>query len=91
MPTANGGHQSEWTTISNQYYTFAAVVAVYNHTEPVRSGLLSDAINLLIKKIMCIGQGLREFHEYRLCLLPCGIIWQTRANTTTRPIAHLAA
>jgi hypothetical protein len=56
MPTASGGHQSEWSTISNQCYTFAAVVAVYNHTEPGRSGLLSEAIDLLIRKIMCIGQ-----------------------------------
>jgi hypothetical protein len=91
MPTASGGHQSEWTTISNQCYTFAAVVAVYNRTEPGRSGMLSEAINLLIKKIICIGQRLREFHEYRLRLLRCGTTWQSRANTTTRPTTHSAA
>jgi hypothetical protein len=86
MPTASGGHQSEWTTISNQCYAFAAVVAVYNHAEPGRSGLLSESINVLVKEIMCTGKGLREFHEYRLRLLRCGITWQSRANTTTRPI-----
>jgi hypothetical protein len=76
MPTASCGRQSEWTTISNQCYTFAAVVAVYNHTKPGRSGrLLSEAINLLIKKIMCIGQGLREFQEYRLRLLSRRTAW----------------
>jgi hypothetical protein len=91
MPTASGGHQSEWTTISNQCYTFAAVVAVYNHSEPGRSVLLSEAINVLVKEIMCIGKGLREFHEYRLRLLRCGITWQSLAHTTRRPITHLAA
>ena len=68
MPTASRGHQSEWTTISNQWYTFAADFAIYNRTKSGRSGLLGEAINLLIKKIMCIGQGLREFHQYRLRL-----------------------
>jgi hypothetical protein len=60
----------------------------YTTTEPGRSGLLSEAINLLIQKIMCIGQGLREFYDYRLRLLHCGITWQSRPKGAARTERH---
>lgn len=47
----------------------------------------TEAVNLLIKKILRVGHGFRNFHNYRLrLLLHCGITGATsRTDTTTRP------
>ena len=53
-----------------------------------RTGLsngLTEAINLLIKKIKRVGHGFRTFENYRLrLLLHCGVKWQTRPVAAIR-------
>jgi transposase len=40
----------------------------------------TEAVNLLIKKILRVGHGFRNFRNYRLrLLLHCGITWQLPA------------
>jgi hypothetical protein len=49
------------------------------------SNRLTDAMNLLIKKIKRVGHGLRSFENYRLrLLLPCGVEWRH-----TRPVVAI--
>ena len=43
------------------------------------------AVNLLIKKILRVGHGLRNFHNYRLRpLLHCGVTWQNHTPISLR-------
>jgi transposase len=45
----------------------------------------TEAVNLLIKKILRIGHGFRNFRNYRLrLLLHCGITWQNHTPTPLR-------
>ena len=45
----------------------------------------TEAVNLLIKKILRVGHGFRNFHNYRLrLLLHCGITWQHHTPTPLR-------
>ena len=45
----------------------------------------TEAINLLIKKILRVGHGFRNFQNYRLrLLLHCGITWQNHTPTPLR-------
>jgi transposase len=45
----------------------------------------TEAVNLLIKKILRVGHGFRNFHNYRLrLLLHCGIKWQHHTPTPLR-------
>jgi hypothetical protein len=45
----------------------------------------TEAINLLIKKVKRVGQGFRNFANYRLrLLLHCGITWQTHRTARLR-------
>jgi transposase len=45
----------------------------------------TEAVNLLIKKILRVAHGFRNFHNYRLrLLLHCGITWQHHTPTPLR-------
>jgi transposase len=45
----------------------------------------TEAVNLLIKKILRIGHGFRNFRNYRLrLLLHCGITWQNHTGRLPR-------
>jgi transposase len=45
----------------------------------------TEAVNLLIKKILRIGHGFRNFRNYRLrLLLHCGVTWQHHSPTPLR-------
>jgi len=45
----------------------------------------TEAVNLLIKKILRVGHGFRNFRNYRLrLLLHCGITWQHHTPTPLR-------
>jgi transposase len=45
----------------------------------------TEAVNLLIKKVLRIGHGFRNFRNYRLrLLLHCGITWQNHTPTPLR-------
>ena len=53
----------------------------------------TEAVNLLIKKILRVGHGFRNFDNYRLrLLLHCGITWQHQSPTPLRSrLPRLAA
>jgi transposase len=44
----------------------------------------TEAVNLLIKKVKRVGHGFRNFANYRLRLLHCGITWQTHQTARLR-------
>jgi len=45
----------------------------------------TEAVNLLIKKVLRVAHGFRNFHNYRLrLLLHCGVKWQTPAAARIR-------
>jgi transposase len=53
----------------------------------------TEALNLLVKKVKCIGHGFRNFANYRLgLLLYCGVRWQTHRTARLRgPLPRLLA
>ena len=45
----------------------------------------TEAVNLLIKKVKCVGHGFRNVANYRLqLLLHCGVAWQTHRTARLR-------
>jgi transposase len=49
------------------------------------SNCLTEAMNLLIKKVKRVGHGFRSFTNYRLrLLLHCGVAWQTHRTARLR-------
>jgi transposase len=55
------------------------------HTTNGCSNGLTEAINLLIKKVKRVGHGFRNFTNYRLrLLLHCGVTWQTHQAARLR-------
>ncbi len=45
----------------------------------------TEAVNLLIKKVLRVAHGFRNFDNYRLrLLLHCGVKWQTRPAASMR-------
>jgi transposase len=44
----------------------------------------TEAVNLLIKKVKRVGHGFRNFANYRLRLLHCGVTWQTHQTARLR-------
>ena|SRR6516165_6168304 len=56
--------------------TWRAEFLAYFTTGRISNGP-TEAVNLLIKKILRVAHGFRNFHNYRLrLLLHCGITWQ---------------
>ena len=61
--------------------TWRAEFLTYFSTGRISNGP-TEAVNLLIKKILRVGHGFRNFHNYRLrLLLHCGITWQHHTPT----------
>jgi transposase len=55
------------------------------HTADGCSNGLTEAVNLLIKKVKRVGHGFRNFGNYRLrLLLHCGVRWQTHRTASLR-------
>ena len=64
--------------------TWRAEFLAYFSTGRISNGP-TEAVNLLIKKILRVGHGFRNFHNYRLrLLLHCGITWQHHTPTPLR-------
>jgi hypothetical protein len=56
----------------------------YFDTDGISNGP-TEAINLLIEKIKCVGHGFRNFDNYRLrLLLHCDVEWDTHRATPIR-------
>jgi len=59
-------------------------ILAWHQTAGCSNGL-TEAINLLIKKVKRVGHGFRNFANYRLrLLLHCGITWQTHRTARLR-------
>jgi transposase len=55
------------------------------HTTNGCSNGLTEAVNLLVKKVKRVGHGFRNFANYRLrLLLHCGVRWQTHRTARLR-------
>jgi transposase len=55
------------------------------HTTNGCSNGLTEAVNLLVKKVKRVGHGFRNFANYRLrLLLHCGVRWQTHQTARLR-------
>jgi len=64
--------------------TWRAEFLAYFSTGRISNGP-TEAVNLLIKKILRVAHGFRNFHNYRLrLLLHCGITWQHHTPTPLR-------
>jgi len=59
-------------------------ILAFHATSGCSNGL-TEAVNLLIKKVKRVGHGFRNFGNYRLrLLLHCGVIWQTHRTARLR-------
>jgi hypothetical protein len=59
-------------------------VLAFHSTMGCSNGL-TEAVNLLIKKVKRVGHGFRNFANYRLrLLLHCGVRWQTHRTARLR-------
>ena len=76
-----GPHPRRWRDELLAYFTTGGV-----------SNGLTEAINLLIKRIKRVGFGFRNFDNYRLrLLLHCGVRWNTPITTPIRGRAPRSA
>jgi transposase len=83
--TCTGSHVPELRRLARTLTTWRAEFPAYFHTGRISNGP-TEAVNLLIKKILRVGHGFRNFHNYRLrLLLHCGITWQHHTPTPTPP------
>ena len=77
-------HVPELGRLARTIITWRDEFLAYFTTGRISNGP-TEAVNLLIKKILRVGHGFRNFHNYRLrLLLHCGITWQHHTPTPLR-------
>ena len=82
--TCIDSHVPELRRLARTLTTWRAEFLAYFSTGRISNGP-TEAVNLLIKKILRVAHGFRNFHNYRLrLLLHCGITWQHHTPTPLR-------
>ena len=82
--TCIDSHVPELRRLARTLTTWRAEFRAYFSTGRISNGP-TEAVNLLIKKILRVAHGFRNFHNYRLrLLLHCGITWQHHTPTPLR-------
>jgi transposase len=82
--TCIDSHVPELRRLARTLTMWRAEFLAYFSTGRISNGP-TEAVNLLIKKILRVGHGFRNFGNYRLrLLLHCGITWQHHTPTPLR-------
>jgi transposase len=81
---ADGVQVPELSRLARTVRAWEVEILAFHATSGCSNGL-TDAVNLLIKKVKRVGHGFRNFANYRLrLLLHCGVIWQTHRTARLR-------
>jgi transposase len=81
---AEGVQIPELSRLAGTVRAWEAEILAFHTTNGCSNGL-TEAINLLIKKVKRVGHGFRNFTNYRLrLLLHCGVRWQTHRTARLR-------
>jgi transposase len=88
----DGVQIAELSRLARTVRAWEAEILAFHTTNGCSNGL-TEAVNLLVKKVKRVGHGFRNFANYRLrLLLHCGVRWQTHQTARLRGHSpHLAA
>jgi transposase len=86
----DGVQVAELSRLARTVRAWEAEILAFHATNGCSNGL-TEAVNLLVKKVKRVGHGFRNFGNYRLrLLLHCGVRWQTHPDReTARPLPTL--
>jgi transposase len=80
----DGVQVPELSRLARTVRAWEVEILAFHATNGCSNGL-TEAVNLLIKKIKRVGHGFRNFANYRLrLLLHCGVTWQTHRTARLR-------
>jgi transposase len=85
---SDGVQVPELSRLARTVRAWEAEILAFHATGGCSNGL-TEAVNLLVKKVKRVGHGFRNFTNYRLrLLLHCGVGWQTHrtARLRARPL-----
>jgi transposase len=81
---ADGVGVPELSRLARTVRAWEGEILAWHVTDGCSNGL-TEAMNLLIKKVKRVGHGFRSFTNYRLrLLLHCGVAWQTHQTVRLR-------
>jgi transposase len=87
---ADGVGVTELSRLARTVRAWEAEILAFHATDGCSNGL-TEAINLLVKKVKRVGHGFRNFANYRLrLLLHCGVRWQTHRTARLRSRLHVS-
>jgi transposase len=80
----DGVQVPELSRLARTVRAWEVEILAFHATNGCSNGL-TEAVNLLIKKVKRVGHGFRNFANYRLrLLLHCGVTWQTHRTARLR-------
>jgi transposase len=80
----DGVQVAELSRLARTVRAWEVEILAFHATNGCSNGL-TEAVNLLIKKVKRVGHGFRNFANYRLrLLLHCGVTWQTHRTARLR-------
>jgi transposase len=80
----DGVQVAELSRLARTVRAWEAEILAFHATNGCSNGL-TEAVNLLVKKVKRVGHGFRNFGNYRLrLLLHCGVRWQTHRTARLR-------
>jgi transposase len=80
----DGVQVAELSRLARTVRAWEVEILAFHGTNGCSNGL-TEAVNLLIKKVKRVGHGFRNFANYRLrLLLHCGVTWQTHRTARLR-------
>jgi len=80
----DGVQVPELSRLARTVRAWEVEILAFHATNGCSNGL-TEAVNLLIKKVKRVGHGFRNFANYRLrLLLHCGVTWQTHPTARLR-------
>jgi transposase len=80
----DGVQVAELSRLARTVRAWEVEILAFHATNGCSNGL-TEAVNLLIKKVKRVGHGFRNFANYRLrLLLHCGVTWQTHRTPRLR-------
>jgi len=80
---SDGVGVAELSRLARTVRAWEAEILAFHSTKGCSNGP-TEAVNLLIKKVKRVGHGFRNFANYRLRLLHCGVRWQTPPTARLR-------
>jgi transposase len=88
---AGGVAVAELARLARTVRAWQAEILAWHVTNGCSNGL-TEAVNLLVKKVKRVGHGFRNFTNYRLrLLLHCGVTWQTHQTAKLRGRSRFVA